>query len=157
MKIRVLTKRFFLIIFIVSLSIINTSCKERAQSEEKEQNIGGPCSYSEIPGYAVILSIEDAAANQYNCPNDPVEVRFSFFPDDSTTVKNYRFPDWSDENRRITIGAGMNPPREWVERESLVAEQRYECIRHEIKEGACTPVYFEFPEIDFSKAGELCY
>ncbi|MBD3232432.1 MAG: hypothetical protein GF315_01770 [candidate division Zixibacteria bacterium] len=157
MKTRILTISLFLIILVGSFLIITSSCRERAKSENQEQNIGGPCSFSDIPGYAIIQAIEEAPADQYNCPNDPVEVRYNFFPDDSNSVKNYRFPDWSDENRRLTIGAGMNPPREWVERESLLVEQRYQCIRHEIQEGTCTPVYFEFPEIDFSKAGELCY
>ncbi|MDY6912445.1 MAG: META domain-containing protein, partial [Chloroflexota bacterium] len=75
---------------------------------------------------------------------------FDFVPDEPGDVDRYRFPDWSDKGQYLTVGAGMNPPRAWVEDQGIVEGSTQRCMRLEITKGTCTPVIFSFPEIDFS-------
>lgn len=116
---------------------------------EVEPIVGGPCDYDVISGMATIVSVRDADPAANNC-DDAVEVVFDFVPDEPGDVDRYRFPDWSDKGQYLTVGAGMNPPRAWVEDQGIVEGSTQRCMRLEITKGTCTPVIFSFPEIDFS-------
>lgn len=109
--------------------------------------IDGRCKYVDIPGTVVVISVTDADASANNCPNDPVEVRFNFTPDDPAARDLYIYGDVTDTNRRLTVFDGKNPPRHWVVDQGLTEGSTHRCIRHEAIEGTCTPVIFDFPDL----------
>ncbi|MDY6839415.1 MAG: hypothetical protein SWH78_15730 [Thermodesulfobacteriota bacterium] len=118
--------------------------------------VGGACYYVDIPGIARIVSITTPASNDNNC-NNAVEVTFDFTPDDPAAADTYLFPNWSDTGQHLTVGDGKNPPKEWVLAQGLTPSSKHRCVRSEITDGACTPVVFSFPDIDFSRWPEFCF
>ena len=117
---------------------------------------GGPCEYDAIDGHATVIKVKSAPADAYNCL-DAVEVFYTFIPDDPSAVESYRFTDYSDTHRRFTLGAGMNPPRQWAHRVGLVPESRHRCIRKELVSGTCVPVTYIFPDIDTTGWEQECF
>ncbi len=109
--------------------------------------VGGPCEYDTIDGYATVIEVKNAPADAYNC-QDAVEVIFTFRPNDPSAVASYRFAGDPDAHHRFTLGAGMNPPRQWAHRIGLIPGTRHRCIRMEIVKGTCVPVKYSFPDID---------
>ena len=111
---------------------------------------GGPCEYLEIPGTAKITAIKPAGAG-YNCPRNPVEVLFDFMPvDPKLSCRNA-------QDRHFQIGAGMNPSMDFVEKRGLKVGQTLRCIRKEIVRGTCSPLGFDFPDVDLSDYGKFCF
>jgi hypothetical protein len=130
------------IIFLSSLTII--SCT----SANSEQLDGGPCDYQRYSGSAIIAEIVPAPSGDYNCANQPMRIKFIFIPDDSTASAKYRFNQWSDTCQYLRINAGCNPSFAWVDKNNIKAGNTYKCFRCEETKGSCTPVVFEFPEIN---------
>lgn len=124
--------------------------------KDNQMLTGGACTYKEVKGQAKITKIMAANPAGYNC-KDGVEVYFSFTPDDPAAVKRYLFPGKSDQGQRLTVGAGMNPPKSWVDSKGLTVGSAHRCIRKELIQGTCTPVLFEFPEIDFTDWPKRCF
>lgn len=112
---------------------------------------GGPCKYVDTPGVATIVSVESADPDALNCTNDPVEVIFDYQPDDPASA------DLAVTGRRLKISEGVNPPREWVESEGLIVGSQHVCIRRDITSGTCTPLLFEFADVDYEAGIDLCY
>lgn len=121
-----------------------------------ENYVGGHCEYKAIDGHATVIEVKTAPADAYNC-RDAVEVIYSFAPDDPSAADRYRFADYPDAQCRFTVGAGMNPPRQWAHRMGLVPGSSHRCIRKEIVNGACVPVKFVFPDIDTNGWEEDCF
>jgi hypothetical protein len=124
---------------------------------EPRRAVGGPCQYHEITGTARIVDIRTPEPGQYSCRQDPVQVIFEFTPDDPGAAGRYRQPGVPDAGRRLTLVGGANPPRAWVRIENLSVGSTHRCVRMELTEGACTPVMFLFPEIDYAAASRLCW
>jgi hypothetical protein len=118
--------------------------------------IGGPCNYLDIQGTASIVSMGVPAPDDNNC-NHAVEVIFDFTPDDPSAADDYLLPNWSDKGQHLTVGDGKNPPKEWVLGQGLTPGTEHRCVRSEITDGACTPVVFSFPDIDFSGWPAFCF
>jgi len=121
-------------------------------SEAKDTVSGGACAYTETVGRATILSLNKAHPGDNNCEKNPVEVAFDFTPDDPLRA-NAR----TDKNKRLTVGDGRNPPREYVIGKGLAIGTTHRCIRKSITKGTCTPLLFEFPSIDLSDFGAFCF
>ncbi len=112
---------------------------------------GGPCTYDDTPGTATIASVEDADPADNNCANDPVEVVFDFAPDDPGAA------DLAATGLRLTIAGGANPPLAWVEDEGLTEGSAHDVIRRDITRGTCTPVLYEFLNVDYDAGIAACY
>lgn len=121
-----------------------------------EKYVGGHCEYAAINGHATIVEVKTAPADAYNC-REAVEVIYSFTPDDPSAADSYRFADYPDAHRRFTLGAGMNPPRQWAHRMGLIQGSSHRCIRKEIVSGTCVPVKFDFPDIDTNGWEKECF
>ena len=119
--------------------------------------VGGSCKYADIPGTCTVESVTPTGAGTSSCSNDPVEVRFDFSPLDSGAQADYRYPAQSDTDRSLTIAGGALPPRPWIESEGLTEGSQHPCVRREITRGTCTPVIFEFTEIDYAAGIDQCY
>lgn len=107
--------------------------------------VGGACSYAETPGEATIVSLHNAAAGPNDCNNDPVEVVFNFTPSNPLKANAA-----TDKNVRLTVGDGKNPSRSYIASKGFVVGATLKCRRKTIISGACTPIVFDFPDIDLS-------
>jgi hypothetical protein len=141
----------FLLILLIS---VITAC---AVKDVKKFLVGGPCDYEEIEGTAVITSIVDAQSDDYNCHKRPVKVSFVFTPDDSSAKGKYLFPNVSDSRQNIRLSGGLNPPKDFMKVKGIIVGTSHKCVRKEIIKGTCTPVLYEFPEIDFSGYAKYCW
>ncbi len=141
--------------FVVALPVWCMAA-DSEMGKGREMKLGGECTYKQIPGTATITQVSEADPAAYSCKSG-VTVLFSFKPEDPLAVKNYLFPQNSDDRQRLTVGAGMNPSRRWAEKKGLTVGSTHRCVRKEITKGACTPVLFVFPEIDFSDWDEVCF
>jgi hypothetical protein len=124
--------------------------------ESRGRQVGGACEYQQVHGRATITDVRAADPNANNC-KDAVEVVFTFFPDEPSAPKHYRFADHPDTGQHLQVGAGMNPPRDWVRRKGLVKGAVHRCVRSEIVKGTCTPVLFTFPDLDTQGWEKTCF
>lgn len=127
-----------------------------AQSCNDDDTVcGGTCKYDTIPGTAVIRVIAPDTLDTRICDN-AVFVYFDFAPADTNAPNHYRFPNWPDADRRLFVGDGKNPPSDWVKAEELGIGTKHDCVRLEEIKGTCTPVLFEFSNIDYSAWSAYC-
>ena len=129
-----------------------TSC-----SNDTSHLIGGLCKYNTISGVATIVSIGEPDPNEYNCANNPVKVIFDFAPEEPNAEESYSYPEWSDTGNSLTISDGANPPGSWVQDEGLIVGSEHPCLRKEIVSGTCTPVIFEFTDINYAEGIAKCW
>lgn len=118
--------------------------------------IGGPCSYQAFEGQAVITDIFPPSPGQNNCEN-AMEVRFAFIPADPNAPGRYLYPDVPDQWPKLTVGAGMNPSSDFLAAKHINKGSHFPCERRERTLGACPPVEFVFPTIDFSDWADYCW
>jgi len=123
--------------------ITYTSC-----SINKAGTRGGACEYAKYEGYAVIKSIKQAPASEYNCPDSPQKIIFDFTPLNISDRKSYIFSNRSDTGVEMKINDGINPSLAWVKKNGITAGKKFKCFRTELKKGTCTPVIFTFPELN---------
>jgi hypothetical protein len=116
---------------------------------------GGPCSYVEYPGSAIIVSVEEDTSQLRTCENAAL-IKFTFQPADSSASSRYLFPQRSDTNQAFLVGSGCTPPLNWAISQGLAVGSEHSCVRREIISGTCSPVGFGFPEIDYSAWGDSC-
>ena len=142
-------------LFIITLAI-TTLGLFAACGPAQINRVGGPCTYTKIPGTITIDSIEPAPENESNC-KDAVKIRFTFTPTDGTARRHYAYPGWSDRDRVFRVGGGTNPNRDWVKDKGIRVGNRYDATRNEILSGTCTPVLFQFTSIDTDDYSKRCY
>jgi hypothetical protein len=109
--------------------------------------------YSAVEGRATITAHRLPDPLAYNEP-DPIEVCFSFEPDDPTAVGRYRFPEVEDHDQRLTVGGGANPSRQWVVDKGLTVGSTLRCVRRELVTGVGPPVLFVFPALPGASDGD---
>lgn len=136
------------VLCIVAIPLFLSACG----SDPGGDPIGGPCVYNETIGSAVIISVNDADPSENNCNISPVQVVFDFEP--SGPVQGN---DATDKNRRLTVGDGKNPSREYAIAKGLIVGTAHNCTRKVIISGTCSPEVFEFLDIDFSDYGAFCF
>jgi hypothetical protein len=51
----------------------------------------------------------------------------------------------------------MNSPKVYIIMKGITVGSSCKCIRKEEIKGTCSPVEFEFPEIDFTDYGDYCW
>jgi hypothetical protein len=117
-------------------------------SNDDDMLIGGGCEYTQIEGTAIITAIEDAPADENNCPNNPKKVSFKFIPNDPSAPDNYKFENVLDSIQYLSINDGKNPSLTWIEANGVTVDSVYTCFREEITTGTCTPVIFSFQALD---------
>jgi hypothetical protein len=141
----------FILILLGVSSILG--CRDNVRAEAIST---GPCQYEEVMGYATILSVKAAAEENAGC-KDAVEICFNFTPTDTSARDTYRFPHFTDKNQRLTVGAGLNPPREWALNMGVISGASLRCVRRELIRGTCTPVVFVFPDLDLTGWEKWCF
>jgi hypothetical protein len=143
------------IILLIILICFITSCGTNIhKNSHQEIRTGGPCKYMKYPGVARIIKIEQAPMNERNSTNHPKRIKFVFTPDDPSAPEKYSFTEWSDSCQYLKINAGSNPSVNWIKKNDIKPGNIYKCTRCEEIKGTCTPVIFEFPDLDlFPESG----
>ena len=108
------------------------------------------CSYVGYVGKAVISSINAAPLNENNCTVNPRKVLFVFIPNDTNNRANYLYKNWSD-TVALTFNGSVNPSQVILDSLDITIGKEFQCYRKEITLGACTPVYFEFTELNLTE------
>ncbi len=116
-----------------------------------ETRIGACGTYTDTPGTASIVSVETAPANEYDCANDPVRVLFDFTPTDPQAAS------LAASGVKLTIGAGMNPPRAWVTSSGLTVGSDHPAVRSDQPVGPCSPVVWKLTAADYGAGLAACY
>jgi len=116
---------------------------------------GGPCFYTNFPGTATIRTVTPDTSSDRNCDN-AVIIIFDFAPDDSTAVDRYRFPAWPDTGRTFDLISVGSIPDSWVDKEGMTPGSEHQCVRQEIRRGTCSPLIFEFSDVDVSDWPDYC-
>jgi hypothetical protein len=103
------------------------------QGTEGDKNMitGGRCEYREYLGYAEVISakvVKDNAAEK-----DKFEIKFKFYPDE-TVEESFANP----EGREFLVQLNF-----YIE-----PGKKINCKMKVIKKGTCTPIIFEFPEME---------
>ena len=131
-------------LILVILSVIQVSCKKNDDNDK----VGGGCEYIKYEGIAKIKSIYTVPSDEYNCPNEPKKIKFEFTPNNISDRDQYKYTNYNDSANYMRINAGMNPSQLWIDNNKIEIGKEYKCFRTEIKKGTCTPVVFEFPDLD---------
>ncbi|MDF1544558.1 MAG: hypothetical protein P1R58_05590 [bacterium] len=118
--------------------------------------LGGPCDYRDFPGTARVISISTAPSGSGSCV-DGVMVEFDFVPDDPSAPLFYYYPGWPDNGQFLTVGDGKHPNADWALLQGLTVDSVHPCLRREIIQGTCTPVLFEFLDVDYSSYTSYCF
>lgn len=109
------------------------------------------CIYVKYVGKAVINSINVAPLNENNCTVNPRKVLFVFLPNDTNNRANYLYKNWPD-TASLTFNGGINPSQLILDSLDITIGKEFRCYRKEIIQGTCTPVYFEFTELNLNDA-----
>lgn len=113
--------------------------------------IGRCGAYVSTPGTARITAVEPAPAGEYSCTNDPVRVLFTFTPAAGAD------PSLAATGVALTIGAGANPPRAWVQAQGLTVGSEHPAVRLDEHGGACTPLVWRVTDVDTDAGLRACY
>ncbi len=76
---------------------------------------------------------------------------FVFEPNDSNIKSNYIFKNWSDTSA-LTINGSINPSQHFIDSLQISIGKEFKCNRQEIFQGTCTPVLFQFEEINLNSS-----
>jgi len=137
------TTKSLLTMMGLAISLLAGACG----TGEETPRIIGPCTYQDIAGTCEITAVNPPSNGAGNCGADAVEVVFSYTPASGSTT-NYLHPNWLDTDQYFTIFDGKNPSQTCATNWGLTVGSQHNCKRREITDGECTPVLFEFVDID---------
>lgn len=119
-----------------------------------QATIGGACSYREVPGTTTIVTVAKtpASVQQARTTGGPgyegVEVSFKFKPSRPITDKAVRNFNQSTHTLRLTNS--WYPGRRYIDKYHLSLGRIMPATLKIRTSGACTPMFFSFPEIDLA-------
>ncbi|WP_428558825.1 MAG: hypothetical protein ACP59X_12715 [Solidesulfovibrio sp. DCME] len=118
--------------------------------------VGGPCRYDTFPGKAVIETVApwqpSSPMEGIPAPYPPLAVTFTFTPDSPITGEPLYRPGLTHQ---LTLVNGMPPGTRFARKYGIVAGKAFACELRIIRQGTCTPVLYEFPDIDRADYFEL--
>ena len=143
-------------ILLVSVTLVLIGWSMRvysvdSETREPEPRIsGGPCVYEEYKGQATILSIrkKEMPKGYGGGPShDGYEVWFSFFP-----FGEIKEPHGKIEGKKflMLLRNSWYPGPEFLEKYRIEEGKVFDCQLKVITKGTCTPIVFDFPDIDLS-------
>lgn len=113
---------------------------------------GGPCTYESYPGQATITRIEktDQSKDQAKTIGGPgyegFEVSFSFVTD--MAIKQAWAKEALKKQHLLTLQNSWYPGVQFLKKYSLEKGNVLKCTLKAITSGTCTPVIFEFDEVN---------
>jgi len=134
-----------LLVFTLTPSLVN----DLAASAPR---VGGPCTYDEYPGQAKITRVDktELSKDQAKVTGGPgyegYEVWFSFVTD--REVKQ----DWAREalkrEHSLQLKSSWYPGEKYLKKYGIEKGKTMKCTLKAITSGTCTPVIFEFDEVN---------
>ena len=135
---------------VVVLGCLECCCAMDLQAKGPEpRRSGGPCEYKVYEGTARITSIRKKEMPQgYPGPShESYEVRFSF-QSNKRIQEPYAQVEAVEHTLKLTNS--WYPGPEFLARYGIEEGGSFECRLRVITKGTCTPLLFDFPEIDLS-------
>ena len=116
---------------------------------------GGTCRFHESEGTATILAWEDAALPSEGPCGAMVQVPISFEPDDPGDRKYWMLidPDYDYLSRWDSY---EDLPVGWLIKKGIVEGATLRAVRHDSIAGTCSPLMYEFPDLDLDAAATWC-
>ena len=112
--------------------------------------IGGPCSYDKIQGSCQITSVAktDESIHQAQVSGGPGYegnvIKYKFTPLDAN--QEYE----KNKEYLLTLTNSWYPGDKFLDKYSIQEGKTFKCVMGRIVKGTCTPVVFEFPDINTS-------
>ena len=117
-----------------------------------ERLIGGPCEYHRYKGKAEIVSVRPKRMPGNGAPSyETFEVLFSFQSEEEIEESWVRV---EGRLHLLTLANGWYPGLEFLRRYRIETGQDFDCHLKVITKGACTPMLFDFPDIDVADYSE---
>lgn len=140
---------FHSISLILALGLgLLTACSGSPDRLTLNTSENSECTFNETPGTATIDSVEVAPSDDYNCV-DAVVVLFSFVSSTGETDENLLY--------QLNVGDGLNPNATWAEDKGLVKDATFSMTLKELVDGSCSPLTYEFADLDLTDYEESCF
>ena len=104
------------------------------ETQPPPKTVGGGCQYRDFPGTCRVETITPSGPNTYG---EGFRTVFLFVPDAE--------PESPGPGKRMTIGDGQDPTKEYLAENRIEVGSRLRCIRKVRTRGACSPEVFVFP------------
>lgn len=127
-------------------------CSEDAEGNMQVECInmivGGPCSYEDFEGECTFTSVEKTEESKLQSVYEGFEVKFTFVP--SKELEEYVFISREDVGREnnFRLVNSWYPGSQYLEKYNIEEETVFSCTMSVMTDGTCSPVVFEFDEID---------
>jgi hypothetical protein len=119
-------------------------CRSALASSAAPTRVGGPCAYKPYQGEAEIVSVK------LN-PDRPgtYEIKFLFHPQD---VIQEKFAGVEGRPWLLVLQDSSNPNEDFVRQYGIQTGKRFPCVMNVITKGTCTPILFDFPTLNSTRA-----
>lgn len=133
----------------------SSSCQPAPSRLARGFYVGGPCEYAQYDGTATIIRIEktQASTEQATVEGGPgyegYEVGFVFTTD---KIIKEDWPQVQDillgKEQLLLLKNGWYPGPEFIKKYHIAVGRSFQATLNVITKGTCSPISFDFPEID---------
>ncbi|MCM8769725.1 MAG: hypothetical protein NC911_08700 [Candidatus Omnitrophica bacterium] len=152
MKNKILLGLFFIFCAII---LANLFFAKRINGQSNRL-VGGPCEYNKIDGSCQIISITKTAESIHQATigggpgYEGYEIKFKFSPSSFAQDEGSLSRDALNKEHTLTLANSWYPGEKFLEKYQIREGAFFDCKICIIAKGACTPVAFEFPDINTS-------
>jgi len=125
------------------------SALESLKKDSTSRVVGGPCEYKEYKGTARIISIRHKTMPKTHggFSYEPYEVKFSFHPDERIEES---FAQVEGREYTLMLNNSWYPGPKFLHKYGIEVGAYFDCGLNVITKGSCTPIIFDFPDINLS-------
>jgi hypothetical protein len=134
---------------LLLLALLALGLTVLAGSATAQTRVGGPCRYDDFPGRATITAIAPLADPRPDQPYEAQVVTFAFAPDQAIVGERLYAPG---KVYTLTLAGGRLPGPRFVASYGLRPGFRLSCRLRLLRQGTCTPVLFDFPDLDLTSS-----
>lgn len=122
--------------------------------KDNRHMVGGPCEYAKYRGKAVIISIIPKKTHNYSAGPlyEGYEVKYRFVAEEEIKELHGKV---EAKEYVLTLANTWYPGPKFLNKYGIEVGKRFECFLHVITKGVCTPIMFDFPDIDQSDYLEI--
>ena len=115
----------------------------QGKTMQNERFVGGECNYALYPGQAKIVSVKKITSTEIP-GSTSFEIRFAFHSDRTIKESFVR----TEGKTFLLLHGNLYPDDAFVRQHDIAVDRFYPCIMKVITKGTCTPVLFEFPDME---------